>query len=70
MTPEALIIANPTYTNWTPFPLAAEAARELAESSASHGLEVVDTNLLAAATNSKSKQRLPTGQQASLRIGI
>src|SRR5262245_23638679 len=46
MNSEALIIAQPTYTQWEPLPRAADAARKLANELRKHGYTVKNLDLL------------------------
>jgi hypothetical protein len=46
MKSEALVIAQPFYSDWDPLPRAAEAARKLAESLEDHGYALVHRELL------------------------
>jgi WD40 repeat protein len=58
MRSEALIIAQPTYTQWEPLPRAAEAARGLADGLRKHGYVVGHTDLLGGSDKQGAEQAL------------
>src|SRR5215813_10748796 len=61
MTPEILVVAQPIYSNWDPLPVAAEAARQLAESLIKHGLRLADTALLSGADKGHTEATVAEG---------
>jgi WD40 repeat protein len=58
MKPEALIVAQPAYAQWEQLPLAAKAAKELAEALTKHGYSLQHANLLDGGDKPKVEQAL------------